>query len=189
MRSMVCVFYTCAHPDLLRVDMPGQSGLDTFRRVDMSEIWSTSDTKRIASGTITLHIRMIESRTLMIFGVEDKLALLALLGATVVDSFIKSIHQAKKKTVPFYSRPVPILMVHEVSSEVQKSTSGIRLFIKKLNTVGDAFQQRPERYHGRLTSSPRYDARVFSFILPISSRRNRGKYPLGGGKKSCVHHG
>lgn len=79
---------------------------------------------------------MGELHTRLAVGMLENLAALFLLSITFIDWFIKSIHPAEGKTVPYCSSPGWILMVHEARRAATKSKSNIRQE-KKFGTIGD----------------------------------------------------
>lgn len=64
-----------------------------------------------------LHLRMGESRTRANFGIASELVVPILLGTTYIDRFIRSIHPAERKIVPYHYPPVPKLIVYKARSE------------------------------------------------------------------------
>lgn len=62
----------------------------------MREVQSVSDTRLVVSGTIIIHIRVGESRTQLMYGLVDKLAVLVVLVMNFIDRFIMSIEPAEK---------------------------------------------------------------------------------------------
>lgn len=112
MRLIVCVFDTVTNPNLKRADFLEASWLDSIHQLNMPEMCSAFDTKLFLSGTITLHLMICESRTLVTFGVVDKLALPVLLGMTFIDRYIRSVYPAEKRTVSYHYPSVPIVIVH-----------------------------------------------------------------------------
>lgn len=108
-----------------------QNCLDIIRHSDLSEIRSASNTIIIVSGTITTHLRIDGSRTLLTFDVVDRLALPVLLGTTFIDKYIKSIYPAVRKLFRYHFLPVPIRMVQKTNSEAKKNTSDICQLIEE----------------------------------------------------------
>lgn len=131
MRPIVCVIDTGAGPSLVEKDVLDCKWLDSIRHSEMPEIRSASDRKLVRSGTITLHLRLAESHTRMIFGVVDRLAVSELLDTTSADKIVKSIQQAERKIFSYHTRPMRILMVQNARSETEKSTSEIPQFFEQ----------------------------------------------------------
>lgn len=76
---------------------------------------------------------MGESRTILIFRVVEKVAVPVLLGTTLNDRSIKSIHPAEWKIVSIHTPPVSIPKIHEalVKPRVMSQTVA-RIMIKTL---------------------------------------------------------
>lgn len=55
------------------------------------------------------------------FGVVDRLAVPVLLGSTFIDGYVRPVHLAERKFVPYYSPPVPILLLQEARSAAEKN--------------------------------------------------------------------
>lgn len=123
MRPIICVFDTGAGPKLIRDDVVNLSRLDCVRHGDMPEIRRAWDTRLNVSGTITLYLRMGESRTLVTFDVMDRLDVPVLLQTSFKDYIIKSIHLAERMIFTYRSPPVRILKVHEAKREAEKNSS------------------------------------------------------------------
>lgn len=91
----------------------------------MSEIQGASNTKTVVYGILTLRPRMGEPGTRVAFGVLAKLAIPALLGTTLIDRFVKSIHPVERKTVLHHSPPVHCLLVYKAKNKAEKNASDI----------------------------------------------------------------
>lgn len=105
---VICVIDTGAGPILIQVDFLEPTWLDSVRQHDMPEIQSASNTKLTVSVTITVHLRMSESRTLVAFTVVEKLAVPVLLWITFINRFKKSVHQAERKISRTTPRSYPL---------------------------------------------------------------------------------
>lgn len=106
--------------NFIRADYLVQSWLENIRHRDMPEIRNASIMKLPVSGTITLYIRMGESRTRQTLIVVEKLTVPVLLESTFIARFIKSIHSDRRKIVPYHSLPISAAMIHEAKSEAKK---------------------------------------------------------------------
>lgn len=62
----------------------------------------------------------------MTLGLLKKLFVSVLLGTTLIDKFIKSIHPAGRKIVASHSTSVPVQMLYKAKSEEEKNLSDIR---------------------------------------------------------------
>lgn len=94
---VVCVLDTGTGPNLTRTDVLDPGWVQNIHQRDVPEIRSASDTRLSVLGTITLHLRMGESRTCVMVGVVEKLAVPMLLRKTIIDRFIKQVNRTKGK--------------------------------------------------------------------------------------------
>lgn len=85
-----------------------RSWLDSSHKCDMPDIGSASDNKLSVSGTITIHLRMIEEGTPVSLDFVSELVVPVLFGTTYNDRFTKSIHSAERGEVFFHFSPVSI---------------------------------------------------------------------------------
>lgn len=122
MRPVVYTFDSGAGPTLIVAEILNRSGLDNTQHHEMPEIQSASDKKLVMSETITLYLRIGESRARVTFGVVDNLAALVLLGRTFIDRLKTSIDPTERKVVLHGFPQVLILMVHKADSEAERST-------------------------------------------------------------------
>lgn len=86
---------------------------DSIRRSNMLDIRSATDTNLKVSETITLHLRLSESRTCFSFRVLSESFVTVQVGRTYFDKLIKRIHPAERKVVTHHSMPVQIIMVRK----------------------------------------------------------------------------
>lgn len=89
MGPVVCIFDSSAGPDPMAADVQIQTWMNYIHDREMPEVGGASDTKLVMSGTVTLHLRMVESRTWLTFCVADKLIVPVLLETIIVGKCIK----------------------------------------------------------------------------------------------------
>lgn len=109
------------------------------------EIHCASITKLTVPGTINFQTQLGELRTQLAFGIVDELAVQILFGTNFIDSVKRPVRAAKRKAVPHYSTPVPILMVHEArSADGRKEDTDIRLpSVKDLSLLVASTKSEP----------------------------------------------
>lgn len=120
MHPTVIVFATGAHANHIRFNVLDLSLVESIHQRDMQKIRGTSDTKIHASGTITLPHLFINSCTCFRFRTVEELAMCVILGTTIINQSISSIHPVEKKFFPPHSPPVPNLTVHDAQYAFQK---------------------------------------------------------------------
>lgn len=89
----------------------------------MPDIHSAYETRWKVSGTITVDLHIGKSRTHVHIGAINELIVLVLSRTTYIDTFVTSIHTAKRKTVLYDTAVVPILMLDEARSETEMKMS------------------------------------------------------------------
>lgn len=115
------MFDTSAGPNVIRADDLNQIWLNDIRQRYIPEIRGASNTQLFVSRTIALHLCTGESRTGVTFGVVDILAVPVSVWTIFIDKSIPSIHTVERKIIPHNTPPVPVLMLHEPKSEVEKN--------------------------------------------------------------------
>lgn len=121
---------------------------------------------------------MGKSSTYVNFCLVDVRFVHIILGATIVEKFIKSIYLGKMKIVIHSSRLVPILILYKASKEAKKEKSEISQDVEEdlvLVSRNDSVQALA--YNPQPTSRPRTNTKDNSARLQARIRPNRGIWP------------
>lgn len=121
-RPVNCVRDTCARLTLLRENMVEPNGMNAFSFWEKLPLQYGTNQAVVAFGIMMILVCRRESGVLVVSGVVENLAVYVLLGTYFIDTFVRVIFPAKKKTVPYNSLPVQILIVHEASGDNRATT-------------------------------------------------------------------
>lgn len=100
-RPIIHEFDSWMSPNLVRADELDLSWLDSVGQPKALEIQSTSDTKLVSSGTISLHFQIDEPRVQVTVSVVKGPAILVVIEKTFIDRAVKSVYPAKCKIIPY----------------------------------------------------------------------------------------
>lgn len=101
MGPITCVFHTGAGPTLLREDHVKHDWLTLIRPCDNQRLKNATNQEVKVVGTNMLHDRTEYIHVRVMFGIVRNLAIRVLLGATLVDRYIKGVFPTDWKIVSF----------------------------------------------------------------------------------------
>lgn len=117
MHSVNSVFNTGVGLSLIREDFLEVDQLGYIQANNPSSLRNSTNQKAKIVGTITLRVRIRDSRVRVVFVIVRYLAVPVFLGTSFIDSFVKDIFPSERKIVPYISKPVPIIAIKDLSSE------------------------------------------------------------------------
>lgn len=117
---MNSVFDTSAGPNLIWEDFLEGNWLKTVQANNGPSLQSATNQELNIVGTVTLPVRMADSRGRVVCDIVRNLAVPAILATLFIDRFLKGIFPHDRKIVLYNSKPVPILTINNRSEEQMK---------------------------------------------------------------------